>query len=61
MTGKDQQNGQSNNGKSINNGRKGKGAQRLANPGRLDFKRADEAFEKLVRENQEWLKEMANR
>jgi hypothetical protein len=30
-------------------------------PGDLDFKKANEALKKMVRENQEWLKEMAKR
>lgn len=33
----------------------------LVNPGRLDFAKADEALKKIVRENKEWLKEMASR
>jgi len=35
--------------------------EQLTNPGRLDFERASEALKKIVRENKEWLKEMANR
>jgi hypothetical protein len=33
----------------------------LRNPGNLDFKKAKEGLKKIVRENQEWLKEMADR
>ena len=34
---------------------------KLVDPGLLDFKKAEKAFEKIVRENREWLKEMASR
>lgn len=33
----------------------------LQKPDTLDFKKANKAVKKIVRENQEWLKEMANR
>lgn len=35
--------------------------EKLRDPGDLDFKKAKEGLKKIVRENQEWLKEMANR
>jgi hypothetical protein len=33
----------------------------LRDPGAVDFKRAKKLLAKIVRENQEWLKEMANK
>ena len=33
----------------------------MQNPGKLDFKKADEVLKKVVRENLEWLKEMASK
>ena len=34
---------------------------KIQSPGKLDFKKADEVLKKVVRENQEWLKEMAEK
>jgi len=34
---------------------------KIQNPGKLDFKKADEVVKRVVRENQEWLKEMATK
>ncbi len=59
MTEKTQQDAQNNDGRQSGHGRADDGT--LANPGHLDFKKADKVFEKIVRENQEWLKEMASR
>lgn len=33
----------------------------LKSPGRMDFKKADKALKKAVKENKAWFKEMANR
>lgn len=33
----------------------------VKSPGRLDFKKADKVLKKIVRENKEWLKEMATK
>ena len=33
----------------------------LARPGKLDFAKADKLAKKLIRDNEEWLKEMAER
>lgn len=35
--------------------------EKLRDPGHLDFKKAREGLKKIVKENQKWLKEMANR
>lgn len=54
--------------KSKNNRRDGKSRkgvadrqQELVSPGPIDRKKGDEVVKKIMRENQEWLKEMANR
>ena len=51
------------NSRSNSSGQNGDHTEResLVNPGRLDFAKADEALKKIVRENKEWLKEMASR
>ena len=33
----------------------------LKSPGRMDFKKADKALKKAVKENKAWFKEMASR
>lgn len=50
------------NDRHANGGDQSDGADKdLHEPGDLDFKKAREGLKKIVRENQEWLKEMANR
>jgi len=34
---------------------------KLKSPGKLDFKKADKMVERVIRENREWLKEMAKK